>query len=109
MIFKRWEPQRVPSHIALLLVVPGILSTLLLDHVPTVMAVVSTFLGFYATILTSMVSYRLSPWHPLAKYPGPILCKLSKFWIAHIARQGKQHLYMQNLHETYGDVVRIGK
>lgn len=98
------------THIILLLVTPAALSVLLVDRVhPIALAVAGTFATFYSTILTLIVAYRISPVHPLAAYPGPIMCKLSKFWMAYIARKGKQHLYIQGLHERYGDIVRIGE
>lgn len=46
--------------------------------------------------------------HPLARYPGPILCKISMFWLAKVAWGGKEHIYHQELHERYGDIIRIG-
>ncbi|KAF9565398.1 cytochrome P450 [Agrocybe pediades] len=63
---------------------------------------------FWTALLTSIVTYRLSPWHPLARYPGPILCRLSQFHLAFISLKGKQHIYFKKLHEQYGDVVRVG-
>lgn len=53
--------------------------------------------------------YRLSPWHPLASYPGPLPCKLSKLYMAYISQGEKQHLYLYNLHKRYGDIIRIGR
>lgn len=98
------------AHVILLLVTPAALSVLLVDRVhPIALAVAGTFATFYSTILTLIIAYRISPVHPLAAYPGPIMCKLSKFWMAYIARKGKQHLYIQSLHERYGDIVRIGE
>ncbi|KAI9445850.1 high nitrogen upregulated cytochrome P450 monooxygenase 2 [Lactarius psammicola] len=51
--------------------------------------------------------YRLSPFHPLAKYPGPALAKTSKLWAAHLCAAGDMHRYFKSLHERHGDVVRI--
>lgn len=45
----------------------------------------------------------------MAKYPGPLLCKLSKFRLAWLFHQGKVHLYLKKLHDKYGPIVRIGK
>ncbi|EJF60792.1 cytochrome P450 [Dichomitus squalens LYAD-421 SS1] len=55
-----------------------------------------------------MVAYRLSPLHPLARYPGPLLCKVSALWLAYKSTSGTQHRYVKSLHDRYGDVVRIG-
>lgn len=52
--------------------------------------------------------YRLSSFHPLAKFPGPHLCKLSKFWTAWIAFRGDLHRYHKEVHRRYGPIVRVG-
>lgn len=62
-----------------------------------------------STMLASLVLYRISPFHPLARYPGPFGCKITKFWMACIGYAGRQHIYIKGLHERYGDVVRIGQ
>ena len=64
---------------------------------------------YYATLVLSIVVYRLSPVHPLSNYPGPVLCKLSKFWLMWITSQGKLHVYIQRLHAEYGPIVRTGR
>lgn len=62
---------------------------------------------FVASILTSMVLYRIF-FHPLRNIPGPIACKISMWtwpltdWI------GNRHHKIQQLHKKYGDLVRIG-
>ncbi|KAG5730825.1 Cytochrome P450 67, partial [Termitomyces sp. T112] len=63
---------------------------------------------FWATLGASIVVYRLSPFHPLAKYPGPLLCRVSKMYMAFLSLGGKQHTYYLQLHEQYGDIVRVG-
>ncbi|KAI0649664.1 high nitrogen upregulated cytochrome P450 monooxygenase 2 [Trametes meyenii] len=63
---------------------------------------------YVASLILSTFLYRVSPFHPLAQHPGPIRCKLSKFWMAWIGLTGRQHTYIRSLHERYGDVVRIG-
>ncbi|KAF9229338.1 cytochrome P450 [Gyrodon lividus] len=63
---------------------------------------------FLTTLFTSIIVYRLSPFHPLAKYPGPVLCKVSQLWAVSIASRGKAHLYRKRLHRQYGSIVRIG-
>ena len=55
------------------------------------------------------VAYRLSPWHPLAKYPGPLLAKVSKYWIIRVVRRGELHRTIMDLHRIYGPYVRTGK
>ena len=94
--------------LALLIGVPGSLAVILHDQFLSD-GTVSTFCTFYIVLSASILAYRISPWHPLARYPGPLPCKLSKFWMAYVAmRTKKQHLYIRGLHDQYGDVVRIG-
>lgn len=60
-------------------------------------------------LLLSMVIYRLSPWHPLAKYPGPWQGKVSKLYWWHQAQIGETGYTQAKLHKQYGtDFVRIG-
>ncbi|KAK1221394.1 hypothetical protein PQX77_015801 [Marasmius sp. AFHP31] len=57
---------------------------------------------------TSIVLYRLSPFHPLAKVPGPMISKITKFRNMYISWMGKQHIRLKELHDQYGPVVRTG-
>ncbi|KAM5535858.1 hypothetical protein V8D89_010476 [Ganoderma adspersum] len=107
-VFKRYEPQSVAMHTLLLVAVPSFLSLLLLDHLPAIKALPVSFLTFSLTLLCSIGFYRLSPWHPLARYPGPLPLKLSKLPMAWISRGGRRHIYTQELHRRYGDIVRVG-
>jgi len=61
------------------------------------------------TLATSIVIYRLSPWHPLAKYPGPALAKVSKLYMWREARRGMTGYTQAALHKEYNsDIVRVG-
>ncbi|KAF7973257.1 hypothetical protein HWV62_15681 [Athelia sp. TMB] len=104
--FKRLEPDK-PLPVALLLLpVPCFLSTL--GPSQSLPATVGTFGIFYVSILAWTVAYRLSPWHPLAQFPGPKVCRVSKAVLAWQAYKGDLHRYVRGLHEAYGDMVRIG-
>ncbi|RDW67212.1 cytochrome P450 [Aspergillus mulundensis] len=46
--------------------------------------------------------------HPLAKYPGPWLAKISNLYSGYHAWRGDLHLDMWKCHEKYGDFVRYG-
>ncbi|OSD00805.1 high nitrogen upregulated cytochrome P450 monooxygenase 2 [Trametes coccinea BRFM310] len=107
-VFKRFEPQHVAAHAILILGVPAFLTVLLLPHLPLVQATVVSFSIFWCTLLSSIGLYRISPWHPLARYPGPMTHKLSKAYLAWISRGGRRHVYTQELHRQYGDIVRVG-
>lgn len=94
----------------LLLTIPPLVGVGLLGYtLPLLYATVASLVLFYLTLLTSVVLYRLSPFHPLARYPGPLPCRLTKFWMARIGLNGDQHTYMKELHDLYGDVVRTGE
>jgi cytochrome P450 len=56
----------------------------------------------------SITLYRLSPFHPLAKYPGPVLARITRFWATRHAIGGSQNRVSHELFERYGDVVRTG-
>ncbi|KIM78409.1 hypothetical protein PILCRDRAFT_11126 [Piloderma croceum F 1598] len=108
-IFKRFEPDK-PGPVGFLLVVtPSILVPVLHLHILSLpLAITTTFSLYYSLILFYVATYRLSPFHPLAKYPGPITNKLSKLTMSYIASTGKQHTYYRKLHEHYGNIVRTG-
>lgn len=109
LIFKRYEPHRVAVHALLLVAVPAFLSLLLLDRMPVTQALSVSTLTFWTALISSVTVYRLSPWHPLAHYPGPLFLRLSKMSMAWVSRGGRRHLYTQELHRRYGDVVRVGE
>jgi cytochrome P450 len=46
--------------------------------------------------------------HPLSRYPGPLLASCSNLWRFCAYLGGRSHLVEQKLHERYGHVVRIG-
>ncbi|KAI1803057.1 cytochrome P450 [Daldinia bambusicola] len=77
-------------------------------------AVVSNLL--YAASLTAslafiygiaLVIYRIF-FHPLAKYPGPFIAKITDAYQLYHAWKGDRHLEFWRLHEKYGKVVRFG-
>lgn len=74
----------------------------------TILSTLIAYATFYAFLLLSIITYRLSPLHPLYQYPGPFLAKLSNFYGAYIAAGGKQHLHFKRMHEKYGPIVRLG-
>ncbi|KAI0822334.1 high nitrogen upregulated cytochrome P450 monooxygenase 2 [Trametes gibbosa] len=107
-ILRYLETYSISAQLLLVCVPPLIGFGLLGLTLPWLSAFCASIVVFYLTLLASVTLYRLSPFHPLARYPGPLACKLTKFWMAWIGLRGDQHLYMQALHERYGDVVRTG-
>jgi hypothetical protein len=51
--------------------------------------------------------YRLT-FHPLAKYPGPFLAKITDIYLAYYAYKGSRHLAFHRAHVQYGSYVRLG-
>lgn len=109
LIFKRWEHMNVPIISLLLFFIPLGLSALLVGQLGYFKAIALTFVSYFTTLNASIIAYRLSPFHSFARYPGPILAKMSKLWYTWQISGGKQYLYQEYLHDKYGDVVRIGK
>ncbi|KAL1717567.1 cytochrome P450 [Schizophyllum commune] len=65
--------------------------------------------AYLATLVLSIAVYRLSPFHPLAAYPGPRLAAQTKWWMVHrVLLKGGRHLELQQCHRRYGTWVRIG-
>ena len=92
----------------LLVGTPALLSLLFVPLFGLLLAPLVAFTTFYTTLSTSIALYRLSPWHPMARYPGPVLAKLSKAYMVYVGRRTKPYLWLQEQHNKYGDVVRIG-
>lgn len=108
-VYKRLEPAG-PLWAFLLLCILPLSAVFLVDSqaVSTAVSTVTVLLSHWFLVLFYTVAYRISPFHPLARFPGPFLCKISKFWIARVTSQGNAHRYVHGLHTKYGDVVRTG-
>lgn len=52
--------------------------------------------------------WRVSPWHPLAAFPGPLWCKLTGFKLASVVSTGHRHVWVRELHKKYGKIIRTG-
>lgn len=109
LVFKRDETSTLSRLLGLLLGVPTCIHVLFSDKSEAIaLGFLKDLAYFYSTLGLSILLYRLSPWHPIARYPGPILCKVSKLYWTAIARKGQQHRLLAKLHKQYGDIVRIG-
>ena len=109
LLFRRFEPRSTQSHVTLLIVIPVLLATPISYSVRSPYTALPLACALYwSGLVFFTVAYRLSPFHPLAKYPGPVLAKLTKFWAAYISLIGDQHRCYKRLHDRYGDVIRIG-
>lgn len=54
-----------------------------------------------------LVAYRVF-FHPLARFPGPFLAKVTDGYQLYHAWKGDRHLDFYRLHEKHGNVVRFG-
>jgi hypothetical protein len=98
------------SRVTLLFVIPALLSQPISYTGRSLNAAVPlAFATYIGALIFFTLAYRLSPFHPLAKYPGPVIAKTSKWWAAYISATGNTHRYYKHLHDRYGDVVRIGQ
>ncbi|EJD01754.1 high nitrogen upregulated cytochrome P450 monooxygenase 1 [Fomitiporia mediterranea MF3/22] len=109
-VYKKFEihPSSPYSTIFLLFDVPLASSLFLFQYYSAGFAVLAGFSVFYSTLLSSIVLYRISPWHPLARYPGPFTAKISQFWLAYETATGRWHETLKDLHAKHGPYVRIG-
>ena len=127
-LFQKYELKSPRVCAFFLLVLPTVVSGVLVQGVSSFVQLLRTYAIFYATLISSVILYRLSPFHPLAKYPGPVLAKITKLrfvsisgitimysmlmfrpsYQAMISWQGKQHVRYRELHKKYGDIVRVG-
>lgn len=107
-VFKRHETFSISFHLSLLLLPPAFGATLLVPALTTLNAILASFTVYICALVSSTLAYRASPYHPLARYPGPFVYRLSKFYMARVGFGGRQHLHLKSLHDRYGDIVRIG-
>ncbi|GJE85092.1 cytochrome P450 [Phanerochaete sordida] len=107
-IFNRREPSDIRVLFALVFVAPAVVSQLLFPLYGTVAGIFLSFFVYYTTLLVSIIIYRVSPFHPLARYPGPLLAKITRWYWTLIALRGRQHVETLRLFGMYGDAIRVG-
>ncbi|PIL25573.1 hypothetical protein GSI_11319 [Ganoderma sinense ZZ0214-1] len=112
-LFRRYETFSVLTHAALLLGPPALIAASAVSD-PSMNpesfknAFRSSVLIYLATLAISIVVYRISPFHPLARYPGPWLAKVSMLTPALYSTTGRRNRAVKRMHELHGDVLRIG-
>jgi hypothetical protein len=105
LVFHKYEPQGLAA-LSILVFVPIGLNILLFEG--DYLAIPAAFFYYWGLILVYTVLYRLSPFHPLAKFPGPVLHKISKIAVVLRTKRGDLHRYYKTLLDTHGDIVRVG-
>lgn len=68
------------------------------------LALLPASLAIYAI---GLIVYRVF-FHPLAKYPGPVLAKVTDLHQTYHALKGDRHLEFYRCHDKYGPIVRFG-
>jgi hypothetical protein len=90
----------------------GLLTVMLLcqDSIFAAMTTTTLLLLLHLiTLVSSVVFYRVSPFHPLAEYPGPLIHKVTKLRMMFLLQSGRHHEEIRRLHLQYGRFVRTGK
>lgn len=74
-----------------------------MDLAPTLRTSWSTSIGAVVIVYATLVVYRLY-FHPLARFPGPKLAAISRWYEAYydLIQGGQYTLKIQKLHERYG-------
>ncbi|KAF7555734.1 hypothetical protein G7046_g6479 [Stylonectria norvegica] len=64
-------------------------------------------LGGGLVYVVGIIVYRVF-FHPLAKYPGPFIAKITDAFQLYHAYKGDRHLEFWRMHQKYGKIVRFG-
>ncbi|KAJ6531615.1 high nitrogen upregulated cytochrome P450 monooxygenase 2 [Mycena vulgaris] len=105
--FHRFEPMSANGPIIVLAVQPLLL--LFTFSAPiSFWCILATYTVFLVSLCSSIIVYRISPWHPLSHIPGPTVNKITKLWGAWISSGGDQHRVNKALHDKYGPFLRTG-
>ena len=112
-VFRRYETFSILIHAAFLLAPPAIIAACAVPDPYTNLdwfknAFRFSALTYLATLALSITLYRISPFHPLARYHGPWLSKISMLGPALQSTTGRRNRFIKRMHELYGDVIRIG-
>jgi hypothetical protein len=105
------EPRSLPAYAAVLFAAPLLLTPTLVTSRAALALVVTfarTLVLYLVALGTSVALYRLSPLHPLYRYPGPVLARISRLYATRLALDGRQHLTTDALIRRYGPIVRTG-
>ncbi|KAF9564495.1 cytochrome P450 [Agrocybe pediades] len=108
--FKSFDPISLQASLAVLSITPTVLACYLssVQNVAPLSDLLWIYPTYYLAVLLSVCAYRLSPFHPLAKYPGPTILKITKLYSVWVAYKGTYHAYIRELHRRYGPTIRTG-
>ena len=109
LILHKYEPEDFFAVSGLVLVPPTVIAWICrVVQRQSSPAPTSIFAAYLSLLLGCTVAYRLSPFHPLARYPGPFLARVSKLFMTGVVTMGHAHQYYRRLHDKHGDIVRTG-
>ncbi|KAJ3816970.1 cytochrome P450 [Lentinula raphanica] len=107
--FKTHEPKSLTPVYLTIFIIPAFPAYVFTcSGTSLVLACFVVYTSFPILLMISIGLYRLSPFHSLAKYPGPTIAKLSKLWTVYKSVDGKLAQYYKELHDKYGPIVRVG-
>ncbi|TGO14403.1 hypothetical protein BTUL_0053g00020 [Botrytis tulipae] len=73
----------------------------------TEIVIITALSGLVILLTISYVIYQ-TKFHPLARYPGPLLAKFSSIYAAYHTICGTMHTNLYDLHQKHGEFVRFG-
>jgi hypothetical protein len=107
LYFNRYEPKSANVPLLVLTIEPILLLFALAAPV-SLSHILSAYIVFSFTLRSSIIIYRISPWHPLAHIPGPAIYKITKLWGMCVFSGGNQHTVNKALHDKHGPCLRTG-
>jgi len=109
LILHKYEPEDFFAVSGLVLVPPSVVAWICrVVQTQSSPAPTSIFATYLSLLLGYTIIYRVSSFHPLARYPGPFLARVSKLFMVGVVIKGHAHQYYRRLHEKHGDIVRTG-
>ncbi|KAJ9606266.1 hypothetical protein H2200_009227 [Cladophialophora chaetospira] len=110
-IYNKWEPT-LPSfcrnYVLLVALSAALFRLIFSDALPRILWATALFSVTHLAVLgTSIAIYRIA-FHPLKRFPGPTLAKLTKWTTTYYTKDGYSHVWLPALHEKYGPIVRTG-
>ena len=108
-IFNRHEPKTPQPVLATIFAVPSLWSIVFLRHFASpISTIFFSFATYFFVLALSIAAYRLSPFHPLASFPGTPISKLTKWWGVWETYEGRHYIRVHELHKKHGPIVRVG-
>jgi hypothetical protein len=95
ILYRNYEPKSPILFAFVIFLEPLLLKLLSNGLVPLdLIDLLKIYALFHATLVGSIVTYRLSPFHPLAAYPGPTINKVSQLVF------NEEHLFTQGMSDN---------